>query len=95
MGHGGIKRLVDITGMSKNTIARGIREIESGETDCSRVRKEGQGRKKIETKYPKIIKEIEKMIEPVTRGSPVSSRCAGLVKAFEIYRYLLGIKDIL
>ena len=72
LGHGGIKLLANITGMSKNTISRGIKEIESGETDCKRSRKGGGGRKKIEDKYPEIAKTIEDVIEPATRGDPES-----------------------
>ena len=72
LGHGGIKVISEITGMSKNTISRGIKEIGSGETDCKRSRKKGGGRKKLEDKYPEVVKLIEGIIEPVTRGDPES-----------------------
>ena len=72
LGHGGIKMLSGITGMSKNTISRGIREIESGDTNCKRSRRGGGGRKKVEDKYPEIVQLIENIIEPASRGDPES-----------------------
>ena len=72
LGYGGIKFLADITGMSTNTIARGVREIENGDEDVSRIRSKGSGRKKLTTKYPEIKNHIEDLIEPDTHGDPES-----------------------
>jgi len=72
LGYGGIKFLSDMTGMSTNTITRGIREIEAGNEDDSRIRNKGSGRKKLTSKYPDIKKCIEEIIEPDTRGDPES-----------------------
>jgi len=72
LGYGGIKFLSDITGMSTNTITRGVREIEAGDEDVSRIRSEGSGRKKLTIKHPEIKKCIEDIIEPDTRGDPES-----------------------
>ena len=52
LGYGGVKLLSDMTGMSRNTVARGVREIERG--DVSRIRSKGSGRKKLTIKYPEI-----------------------------------------
>lgn len=72
LGYGAIKFLSSITGMSTNTITRGIREIEAGDEEISRIRSEGSGRKKLTVKYPEIKNCIEEIIEPVTRGDPES-----------------------
>ena len=72
LGYGGIKFLSDMTGMSTNTVTRGIREIESGKEDVSRIRSKGSGRKKLTIKYPEIKNCIEDLIEPDTRGDPES-----------------------
>lgn len=72
LGYGGIKFLSDMTGMSTNTVTRGIREIESGNKDVSRIRSKGSGRKKLTIKYPEIKNCIEDLIEPETRGDPES-----------------------
>jgi len=72
LGYGSIKYLSDITGMSTNTITRGVREIESGDENVTRIRKAGSGRKKLTIKYPEIKSCIEEIIEPDARGDPES-----------------------
>ena len=48
---GGIARVVEITGLSRMTIRRGIRECEAGQTiDGSRIRQSGGGRQLVEKK---------------------------------------------
>lgn len=71
-GYGGIKFLSDITGMSTNTITKGIREIGRGDEDASRIRSKGSGRKKLTIKYPDIESCIEDIIEPDACGDPES-----------------------
>ena len=52
-GHGGVALLATITGMSRNTIRRGMREVERADPDTGhRVRRPGGGRKRIEKKSP-------------------------------------------
>lgn len=70
LGYGGIKFLSTITGMSANTIARGIRDVEHGDEGATRIRNKGSGRKKLTVKYPEIKGCIEDLIEPETRGDP-------------------------
>jgi transposase len=72
LGYGGIKFLSNITGMSTNTISRGIREIENGDEDISRIRSKGSGRKRLTIKYPEIKNCIEDILESDTRGDPES-----------------------
>lgn len=72
IGYGGIKLLSDMTGMSRNTVTRGIREFEHGDEDVSRVRSQGAGRKKLTDMNPGIKQCIEQIIEPDTRGDPES-----------------------
>lgn len=72
LGYGGIKCLSGITGMSTNTITKGIREIEAGNEDISRIRKKGSGRKKLTLKFPDLESCIEDIIEPDVRGDPES-----------------------
>ncbi len=71
IGHGGIKLLASITGISCPTIRRGIRELKEGDNkNRNRVRIKGGGRKKIVDKYPEIKGLIEEIVEPETRGDP-------------------------
>jgi transposase len=62
-----------ISGLSRNTIYKGINEINSNNIESTRVRKKGGGRKRKIVTEPRIIKEIERMIEPITRGNPCSA----------------------
>lgn len=53
LGRGGIQRLAEITGMSRMTIRRGVREISRrGSRASKRVRCVGGGRKALEKKVP-------------------------------------------
>lgn len=50
-GRGGIQQAVEITGLSRMTIRRGMRESEYGQEESSdRVRRPGGGRKRVEKK---------------------------------------------
>ena len=74
-GYGGIQTLSELTGMSRPTIYRGIRDLnESGKGKAlqDRIRREGGGRKKILDKNPEIVKALESLIEPSLRGDPES-----------------------
>lgn len=52
-GHGGITLLARITGLDRNTIARGQRELHRGiPIPRGRSRRPGAGRKRIEKKVP-------------------------------------------
>lgn len=53
-GRGGIALLARITGLDRNTIARGQRELQqSAPTPCGRIRRPGAGRKRVEKKVPR------------------------------------------
>ena len=53
-GRGGVALLATITGMSRNTIRRGMREVQRADPDAaaSHVRRPGGGRKRIEKNSP-------------------------------------------
>lgn len=53
--HGDIQRLIEITGLSRNTIRRGRDEIKRAEPLATheRVRRAGGGQKRVEKKTPK------------------------------------------
>ncbi|MDR2762674.1 MAG: ISAzo13 family transposase [Planctomycetaceae bacterium] len=75
LGRGGVSIISLVTGMSRNTIRRGLLELKSindEQLDISRSRRSGGGRKKIEQKYPNIKNELDKLIDPMMRGDPQS-----------------------
>jgi hypothetical protein len=52
-GRGGVSRLARITGLDRNTIARGRRELLQGDPiTTGRVRRPGAGRKRVEANAP-------------------------------------------
>lgn len=73
LGYGGISAVSRATGLSRNTIQQGIRELESPE-DLSpdRVRRPGGGRKPASVIDPCLREDLERLIDPVTRGDPES-----------------------
>lgn len=70
---GGVTALHQATKISRTTIYAGIKELDNQEKlDPEKKRKKGGGRKKITEKEPEILRELENLIEPVTRGDPES-----------------------
>ena len=74
IGYGGISAVARATGMSANTIKKGIKELETGYSsiDLDRIRKPGGGRKSAEEVQPGILESLESLIDPLTRGDPES-----------------------
>jgi transposase len=71
LGWGGVSTVANATGLSRVTIHYGLTELKFP-SKSDRIRKEGGGRKKITTKFPNILTEVESLIEPLTRGDPES-----------------------
>jgi transposase len=78
-GYGGVSLVARATGVSRRAIAVGMKELEvptqlstSGDQP-GRVRKIGGGRKKVTVGDSTLLKDLESLIEPLTRGDPESS----------------------
>lgn len=74
LGWGGITAVARATGLARKTIARGIGEVR-GERPVAapgRVRLPGGGRKAAEASDPSLLADLERLVEPVTRGDPES-----------------------
>ena len=76
LGRGGISSVANATGLSRATIHRGIRELDSpakafGE-GRRRIRSPGGGRKRITECDPTVRGDLERLVDPVTRGDPES-----------------------
>lgn len=66
-GFGGVVLFSRETGISRETIHQGIKEIESDNTlQGERVRRPGAGRKKLEELQPKLVETIESEANPKT-----------------------------
>jgi hypothetical protein len=76
-GWGGVRAVSHATGMSPNTIAKGLAELEAGEPDLdtpreTRLRKPGAGRKSVTEVDADLALALERLVDPVTRGDPRS-----------------------
>ena len=72
-GRGGFTAVLQATGMSSRTLARGLDELDStDELPPNRVRRPGAGRKAAKTLDPGLVVALENLVEPATRGDPES-----------------------
>ncbi len=73
IGRGGISAVSRATGLSRQVISQGIKELQDEErTREGRIRRKGGGRKKLVEKDPHLCEDLERLVEPVTRGDPES-----------------------
>ncbi len=73
LGWGGISAVAQATGISDRTIRNGIKEIDNPDLlSHDRQRKPGAGRLSREEEQPGLIKALETLIEPQSRGDPMS-----------------------
>jgi transposase len=70
LGHGGLKVIHELTGVSKTTIIKGKKELQEGNVEPKRIRRSGGGRKTTMRKYENIQKEIERIVVNNTFGNP-------------------------
>lgn len=70
-GYGGVSVVAEITGMSRQTIYRGIAELGQFK-EVDRVRRPGGGRKRLTDRMPEILDAIEAIVDPTSRGDPES-----------------------
>jgi transposase len=74
LGRGGISAVARATGLARAAIALGIRELR-GEVPLpapGRIRRPGGGRKPLEAHDPTLRADLERLVEPTTRGDPES-----------------------
>ena len=76
LGSGGIAAVTHATGLSRKTSARGLAELAAPETLSSsspmRSRRPGGGRPPLIETDPTVIQALETLVEPNTRGDPMS-----------------------
>ena len=73
LGRGGIAAVATATGLSDRTIRNGIKDLDSLEPLApDRQRRRGGGRKSLTDEQPELLDALDKMINPTTRGDPMS-----------------------
>ena len=75
-GRGGITAVARVTGVSRRTIDRGLVELDlerAGEKEplpVDRVRRPGAGRRLLTEINPKVVEDLERLVDSATRGDP-------------------------
>jgi len=73
LGRGGIRAMEKLTGISRPTILRGIRELREGDLPpTGRVRRPGGGRKRLEQTDRGLTRSLERIMKENTAGDPMS-----------------------
>ena len=77
-GKGGITAISKISGVHRNTISAGIKELTDPErkipevtNNRTRIRAEGGGRKKITENQPELLEKLDMIVDPESYGDPM------------------------
>ena len=71
-GYGGVSVVSRITGIARSTILRGVQEIKTRvRVEPGRIRQAGGGRKAKCFEDKTLLPDLERLVEPETRGDPV------------------------
>jgi hypothetical protein len=74
LGHGGVRAVAEVTGVSATTVRKGVAELESGEGSLpvGRARRAGGGRRRASEQDPELAAALLGLVEPDERGDPMS-----------------------
>lgn len=77
LGYGGVSTVARAIGLTRPTITAGIKEIGAARTvtrvdTTQRQRRQGAGRPRVAALDPALVPALEALIEPTTRGDPMS-----------------------
>jgi hypothetical protein len=78
IGYGGVTLVARATGVSRRAITEGMKELKqpasartAGATS-GHIRRKGAGRKRSADKDPTLVEDLDRLVDPVTRGDPES-----------------------
>jgi len=82
LGFGGVTAVARASGLSRGTVIRGIAELKTSRKLArgQRVRRKGAGRKRTVDRDATLQRDLEDLVEPVTRGDPESPLAVDLPK---------------
>jgi len=78
IGYGGISAVARATGVSRRAITEGMKELRQPKVSResvpaqSRIGRKGAGRKRIVDKDPALREDLDRLVDPTTRGDPES-----------------------
>jgi hypothetical protein len=77
IGYGGVSVVARATGVSRRAITEGMKELKERKTrkvrlEGARIRRRGAGRKRTVDKDSSLLEDLDRLVDPVTRGDPES-----------------------
>ena len=73
IGYGGISAVARATGVCRDTVRRGLADLNAKADEApARVRQPGGGRKQAKDEQPGLLAALRELVEPITRGDPES-----------------------
>ena len=80
LGYGGVAAVATATGLSRNTIREGVKDLAAGRRSRGtitpergeRIRRPGGGRKRLTDRDPRVMTALETLVQPYTRGDPMN-----------------------
>jgi transposase len=74
LGHGGVRAVAQVAGVSETTVRKGVFELETGQAPFppGRVRRPGGGRTSAARQNPDLVPALLALVEPDERGDPMS-----------------------
>ena len=78
IGYGGVSLVARATGVSRRAITEGMKELREEKVPAeplpsqSRIRRKGAGRKRTVDKDPGLRRDLDRLVDPATRGDPES-----------------------
>jgi Rhodopirellula transposase DDE domain len=72
LGRGGPTRVTEASGLSRNTVISGMRELVAGAGPSERVRAPGAGRRMLIDEQPGLLAGLDSLVDPESRGDPMS-----------------------
>ena len=78
IGYGGVSVVARATGVSRRAITEGMKELSQPKVSQAppvarfRIRRKGAGRKRAVDKDPDLREDLDRLVDPVTRGDPES-----------------------
>ncbi len=78
IGYGGVSAVARATGVSRRAITEGTKELKQRKAlrnvwlEQARIRRRGAGRKRAVDKDSTLLEDLDRLVDPVTRGDPES-----------------------
>ncbi|MCA1835749.1 MAG: hypothetical protein LC721_05240 [Actinobacteria bacterium] len=73
LGRGGPTRVGEAPGLSRSTVITGAREMAAGAGPSDRIRAPGTGRRFLVDEQPGLLRELDDLVEPESRGDLMSA----------------------